>query len=92
MATDVSLNPNNNTSPTEWTEAIAVEKFMEDVVYAIICQGMNYQNFKFIIFYHFTLDHIDIIASSFTKILTSIPLSVKTGYLCGLQKGPTTVI
>ncbi|CAF3489155.1 unnamed protein product [Adineta steineri] len=55
-----------------WTEAIALDKFLEDTIYATICY-----------------DHIDIFSSSLNKI-HHIPLSSKTGHLCGLRRGPIT--
>ncbi|CAF0845502.1 unnamed protein product [Rotaria sordida] len=58
---------------TGWTEAIALERFCDEPVYAAICH-----------------DHIDIFPGQLNKILSTIPLSVTTGYLCGLRKGPVT--
>jgi len=58
---------------TGCTEAIAVDKFYDETVYATIFQ-----------------DHIDIFSNQLNKILTTIPLNVKSGSLCGLQKGPVT--
>ncbi|CAF2395272.1 unnamed protein product [Rotaria sp. Silwood2] len=59
--------------PTGWTEAIALDKFFDETVYAAICH-----------------DHIDIFSGQLNKILSTIPLSVTTGNLCGLRKGPVT--
>ncbi|CAF0886156.1 unnamed protein product [Adineta ricciae] len=66
LATDMC---NNGT--TGWTEAIALDRFVDETVYAAICH-----------------DHIDIFSNQLNRILYTIPLSVKTGYLCGLRVGP----
>ncbi len=124
-----------NYAITGWTEAIALDKFLDETIYATICHGMHIWLESYIlliktrmnvsktnapsrarsshhifhsyvvvsiilicfditrIFCNFVFkDHIDIYSSQLNKILITVPLSVKTGYLCGLQKGPVTVI
>ncbi|CAF4322149.1 unnamed protein product, partial [Rotaria socialis] len=68
IATDIT-----NHTATGWTEAIALDGFFDDTVYATICH-----------------DHIDIFSNQLNKILSTIPLSVTTGHLCGLRQLPAT--
>ena len=73
-----------------WTEAIGVDQFNDDAVYATISNGK--QNFNRNPIKRICLEHIDLFGSQLNKTVNSIQLSVKTGYLCGLQKGSMTVI
>lgn len=74
-----------------------MEKFFDETTYASVCQGLSQRvAFRSIIDekqkQFSPSDRIDIYSSQLNKVCKTIALSVKSGCLCGLRKGPLTVI